>query len=169
VGGTARDPQPSRPGAPASYGIGRDRSEPGERLPWSEVEEWLGRARNYWVATVRPDGRPHAMPVWGVWLDRAVCFSTHPETRKGRNIAHNPEVVVHPDSGNEVAIVEGRAEAIVGGALLDRLVEAYEVKYGIRIEPSKRAKGIYAVRPRLVFAWREADFPDSATRWSFAG
>jgi len=60
------EPEPSRPRAPAAYGIGRDRSAPGEHLPWSEVERWLTRSRNYWVVTSAPDGRPRAMPVWGL-------------------------------------------------------------------------------------------------------
>ena len=159
----------SRPQAPATYGIGRDGSAPGEHLPWSQVEEWLVRSRNYWVATSGPDGRPHAMPVWGLWLDGSFCFSTHPGTRKGRNLAANPEVVVHLESGDEVAIVEGRVEPLTGGDLLERFVDGYERKYGIKIEPGARTEGIFTVRPRVAFAWREADYPDSATRWHFDG
>ena len=158
-------PEPGAVRAPDSYGLREGATAPGERLPWDEVERWLTASRNYWICTVRPDGRPHAMPVWGIWLDRALAFSTHPSSRKGRNLAANPERVAHVESGDEVAILEGRAEALEPGGLLERFVEAYEGKYGFRIEPSQRALGLFVVRPRVVFAWREADFVDSATRW----
>jgi hypothetical protein len=36
-------------------------------LHWSRAAERLSTARNYRVATVWPDGRPHVMPVWGMW------------------------------------------------------------------------------------------------------
>jgi hypothetical protein len=160
-------PEPGAVRAPASYGLSKGAAPAGDRLPWDEVERWLTDSRNYWICTVRPEGRPHAMPVWGIWIDRALAFSTDPSSRKGRNLAANPELVAHTESGDEVAILEGRAEALERGALLQSFVEAYESKYGFRIEPSRPAMGIYAVRPRVVFAWREADFPDSATRWRF--
>jgi hypothetical protein len=106
------------------------------------------------------------MPVWGVWLDRAFWFSTHPDSRKGRNLTANPNVVVHLESGDEVAIVEGRAEPPADAAR-ERIVLPYEEKYGIHIDVAHRGPSILTVRPRIVFAWREADFPDSATRWRF--
>ena len=80
-------PLPSRPEMPASYGIGRGGSAPGERLPWEHVAGWLESARNYWVCTTRPDGRPHAKPVWGLWLEGRVMFSTDPNSVTARNIA----------------------------------------------------------------------------------
>src|SRR5260370_21448742 len=41
------------------------------KLPWEWATERLGRARNYWIATTRPNVQPHSRPVWGVWLDQA--------------------------------------------------------------------------------------------------
>ncbi len=52
-------------------------------------------ARDYWVATVHPDGRPHLTPVWGLWVDGAFYFGSGPQTRKARNLAENPSVAVH--------------------------------------------------------------------------
>jgi hypothetical protein len=160
-------PRADRPEAPASYGIGRDGSAAGAHLPWTEIERWLVEARNYWVVTVRPDGRPHAMPVWGLWIDGALCFSTDPESRKGQNIAVSPEVVVHLESGDDVAVLEGRAEPLTDSGTLSQFIDAYEDKYGFRIEAGEPTMGVYAVRPRVAFGWREADYADSATRWHF--
>ncbi len=109
------------------------------------------------------------MPVWGVWLDEAFVFSTDPNSRKGRNIAANPEIVVHVESGDEVAILEGRAERLTRGVLLGRFVDSYAAKYGYRIELGEQAMGVYEIRPRVAFSWREADFPSSAARWTFGG
>jgi len=68
------DPTPSKPLIPASYGIPLDGSG-AEKLPWSWAVERLSAAHNYWICTTRPDGRPHAVPVWGVWLDDAVWLA----------------------------------------------------------------------------------------------
>ena len=62
-------------------------------LPWSWAAERLSQAHNYFVATARPDGRPHVMPVWGLWLDDAFYFSTGASSRKARNLAANPRCV----------------------------------------------------------------------------
>ncbi|MGH2586448.1 MAG: pyridoxamine 5'-phosphate oxidase family protein, partial [Dehalococcoidia bacterium] len=108
----ASDPTPERPQMPATYGLAKAASQPGERLPWSRVRRSLATSHLYWVVTVRPDGRPHVMPVEGVWLDGRLHFGAGSETRRGRNLAVNPEVVIHVDSSREAVILEGRAERI---------------------------------------------------------
>jgi Pyridoxamine 5'-phosphate oxidase len=158
-------PVPGRPGMPASYGIGRGGSAPGELLPWSRVEEWLIAARNYWVCTTRPDGRPHAKPVWGLWLDGLVMFSTDPESVTGRNVAAGSPVQVHLESGDEVAILDGRLERPDDADLLARFADAYEAKYGIRVDVSRAETPILALRPSVVLSWEESDYPETATRW----
>jgi PPOX class probable F420-dependent enzyme len=156
------DPVAERPGFEPDYGI----SDAPSDASWSDAVARLKSARNYWVVTTRPDGRPHAMPVWGLWLDDAVVFSTNPASRKGRNLAANAELVVHLESGDDAVILEGRAEIVADEDVLRRFSEAYFEKYGWRVEPGP-GFGIYALRPRVAFTWREADFPQSATRWRF--
>ena len=68
------EPKASRPDM-AEYGLLDEHSGTG-LLPWSWAAERLAQSRNYYVATARPDGRPHAMPVWGIWLDDVFYFST---------------------------------------------------------------------------------------------
>ena len=77
-----------RPYAPG-YGIPTNRRG---MLSWEYVEERMSAAQNYWVATVRPEGRPHLSPVWGVWVDGAFYFGSGPQTRKVRNLSENPHV-----------------------------------------------------------------------------
>jgi hypothetical protein len=152
------EPTASRPTFPPGYGIS---SEPEGMLPWSWAEERLAAARNYWVVTVRPDGSPHAAPVWGIWIDGAVVFSTARESRKGRNLARDRRVVVNLESGEEVVILEGEVDGV---ALDARMADAYEAKYDYR--PGGEGDW-FALRPRVAYAWLERDYPRSATRFAF--
>jgi hypothetical protein len=138
----------------SAYGVPDD---DGGMLPWSWAEERLASARNYWVSTVGP----HASPVWALWREGTVVFSCSPRSRKARELARDPHVVVHLESGDEVVIVEGEAEpVVVDGTLIDD----YERKYDYRAEASE---GWYCVRPRRVLAWTEAGYPRNATRFDF--
>ena len=143
---------------PRGYGVPTDGSG-GELLPWSWAEEQLTQARNYWVCTTRADGRPHATPVWGVWLEGAVWFGTNPSSTKGRNIARDPRIVVHLESGDDVVILEGAVE--LPETLPEGVAAAYEEKYGHRVER------LFALRPRVAHTWTERDFARNATRWVF--
>jgi len=149
-----------RPRFPRAYGI--PAAEDG-LLPWSWAGERLDGSRNYWVATTKPDGAPHAMPVWGLWLDGAFVFSTSPESRKGRNLARDPRVVVHVESGEEVVVLEGEIEEI---ELDERLARLYAAKYEYRPEPGSADEAWYRLRPRSAYAWAD-DFPRSVTRFVF--
>jgi nitroimidazol reductase NimA-like FMN-containing flavoprotein (pyridoxamine 5'-phosphate oxidase superfamily) len=135
-------------------------------LPWSWATERLAGARNYWVSTTRADGRPHAMPVWGVWLDDAFFFGSGRESAKARNIARNPAIVVHLESGDETVIVEGLAEAVSDDVLLRRIVDVYGPKYDLTPDASGEDPW-FVVRPQRVYAWAERDYPDSATQFDF--
>lgn len=146
-----------RPRMPESYGV--PESDEG-MLSWDFVSRRMGEARNYWLSTVRPDGRPHAVPVWGVWVYETFHFGGGGTTRKARNLAANPNVVAHCESGEEVVILEGVAEEVTDPSVQERLDDAYEAKYGIR-----HGTPVWAVQPSLVHAW--SSFPVDATRWLF--
>ena len=155
------EPVARRPRFPAGYGIAA--AEDG-LLRWSWAEERLVTSRSYWIATSGPDGAPHAMPVWGLWLDGAFVFSTSPDSRKGRNLTRNPRVVVHLESADEVVVFEGEVEYI---ALDPRIADAYEEKYDFRPE-SGSPEGLWLrLAPRVAYAWLERDYPGTATRFAF--
>ena len=143
----------------------------GTLLPWRHAQERLEEARNYWIATVRPDGRPHATPVWGVWLDDRLYFDGSPETRRGRNLAQNPAVSVHLESGDDVVIVEGEVHPLTSPprSLTTRISKAYQSKYaasGYAPEPEQWDQGgLYEMKPRVALGWDK--FPDHCTRWHF--
>jgi hypothetical protein len=130
------------------------------------VVEHLARAHNYWLATTRPDGRPHATPVWGAWVDDAFYFDGIWTARWARNLATNPAATVHLEGGADVVILEGTVEDVVPEPeIAARIVAAYVAKYGADAPIPQAAKGMYRLRPRAARAWSR--FPDDATRWDF--
>jgi hypothetical protein len=147
------EPTRRRPSFPG-YGVP---DEPAGMLPWAWAEERLAASHNYWIATVGP----HASPVWGLWRDGTFLFSCGARSRKARDLARDPRLVVHLESGDEVVIVEGVAEPV---AATEADVEEYERKYAYRPDPGE---GWYRVDPQRVLAWREQDYPGSATRFDF--
>lgn len=154
-------PTVSRPSM-KGYGLPED-GAPGP-LKWEDVEVKLAASRNYWICTTRPDGRPHAMPVWGVWHAGALYFSTGEETQKARNLAHQPAVVVHLESGDDCVILEG--DAVRPPNLpMDALNAAYQAKYTMKMTDAGENASIFEVRPQRAFAWLESDFVNTATRW----
>lgn len=156
-----------RPDMPAGYGLAPMNAE-NDLIAWTSVEEKLRTSRNYWIGSTRPDGRPHAMPVWGVWSEGAFFFSTDPESRKGRNLAANPGIVVHLESGDDAIILEGRVSIVTEPQLLNKADQAYFAKYQFHLSGEEAASGlVYRLKPKVVFAWLEATFPTSATRWKF--
>jgi hypothetical protein len=135
-------------------------------LPWEWATERLTTSRNYWICSTRADGRPHAMPVWGLWLSEAIYFSSDPESWKGRNLAERPEAVIHLESGDELVVAEGVVERVPTEQLPSDFVPAYAAKYGHTVDTSNPDFGFYRMRPSRVLAWREKDFPTSATRFT---
>jgi PPOX class probable F420-dependent enzyme len=156
-------PEHARPRFPSVYGIHEDAEG---LLEWSWAEERLAAARNYWVCTTRPDGRPHAMPVWGLWHEGAFYFSSSPDSRKARNLAANPAVTVHLESGDEVVIVEGGAEVESEEALLTQLAAEYSRKYSFEVSFTG-GRPLNVVVPVTAYAWIEQAYPATATRFTF--
>jgi len=167
----ALPPVVKRPSVP-TYGI-PDTLE--GALPWAWAEERLAAAETYWVATTRPDGRPHLMPVWAAWHAGRLWFEGGAATRRARNLAENPAVSVGIElPGDGAVVVEGTCARLAGppDGLAEQLVDAFE-KYahpprGYVVDPANWSRpdgGIWAVTPRIVFGW--SSFPADATRWRF--
>ncbi len=155
-------PKADRPFAPG-YGIVGPEDGKG-LLPWTWVAKKMNRCRTFWLATIHAgNGRPHVMPVWGVWLDDSFVFSTGHKSRKGQNLSANPACTIANDNGEEAVIVEGFAKEIKDAAALERVAVAYQKKY--KMDPRGMGEPIFGVHPRMVFGFIEKSFPKSATRW----
>lgn len=158
--------QPSITTRPKMDGYGVPQSSEGT-LPW----EWaLGRfsgSHNYWLTTVRPDGAPHVMPVWGLWLAGAWYFSTSATSRKSRNLERNPRCVVCNENGEEAVILEGTAQRLNDADIPKQAFADYQAKYAWELDPKRGP--VWRVTPHTVFAMPEQQFPQAVTKWIFAG
>jgi PPOX class probable F420-dependent enzyme len=149
------------------YGI-KGPDEGSGLLPWSWAAERLEASRNYWVATVWPDGRPHTMPVWGVWDGEALWFSSGLRSRKTRNLVTDPRCVVSTEDANEPVVVEGSAAIVADRDAIVRFVDLMNAKYeaGMTVDfldPAVNAT--IRVRPLWAFGIAHDDFTGSPTRW----
>jgi PPOX class probable F420-dependent enzyme len=170
VGENARVSEPSatRPYMPG-YGI-QAADEGSGLLPWAWAQERLAASRNYWVATVWPDGRPHAMPVWGVWDGEAFWFSSSLRSRKARNLAADPRCVVTTEDANEPVVLEGIAAIVAETDAIEGFLALMNAKYraGMTLaflDPAVNAT--IRVRPHWAFGIAHDDFTGSPTRWTF--
>ena len=148
---------------PAVYG------RPRKRLAWKDVRERLEGALQYWVATTRPDGRPHVVPKDGVWLDDVFYFGGSDETVQHRNLLDNPATVVHVGAGMDAIIVEGESTLIrPSPELATRLAVAGQKYEELGYAPTAESyvqSDVWATSPRRVLAWNVL-FQD-ATRFRF--
>jgi hypothetical protein len=142
-------------------------------IPWARArerfEEDAGISPAHWLATVRPDGRPHVMPVWTVWVDGAFYFVSGATTRKRKNLAHCAHYVITVASSGLDLVVEGEVR-------LQQIADAYAAQgwhptvrngvfYADYGAPSAGPPP-YEVTPVTVFGLG-TDEPYGATRWHF--
>lgn len=156
------EPRATRPGFPSGYGIHTDDAG---LLEWNWAAERLVAERQYWLATVRADGRPHLAPVWGVWVDGRFWFGTDAGSVKGCNLERDPRCSVSTESGIETVILEGEAHRRDHAEVPAVVTDAYFEKYDVQLDPALGP--LYEVRPRVAVGFRETEFPETATRWSF--
>ncbi|PYX88806.1 MAG: pyridoxamine 5'-phosphate oxidase [Acidobacteria bacterium] len=157
----SESPSATRPYMPG-YGVPKGRKG---ILPWSWAEQRLKKSHNFWITTVRPDGSPHTMVIWGLWIDGAFYFSTGQESRKAKNLACNPKCIVCTENSSEAVVVEGEARRVHDSPDL-KFFARYEKKYDWDMSEMQK-EPIYAVRPRVAFGLYEKKFQNAATRWNF--
>ncbi|NRQ38386.1 pyridoxamine 5'-phosphate oxidase family protein [Nonomuraea sp. NN258] len=101
-----------------------------EALPWSRARERLEidlakMSTPSFLATVRPDGRPHSAGIGAMWVADALYFTSGPETRKSRNLAANPACTVSVRLEGIDLVLEGTASRVTDAATLDRIAGVY--------------------------------------------
>jgi hypothetical protein len=109
-------------------------------IPFGKGDSWLRATRSLWLASSRPNGRPHAVPVWFIWDGRAIYFSTGPTTEKHRNLRHRPWVIAHLGDGDDVLIAEGHALVVHDPAELSTVNRLSHQKY---VDPHSGASAGY--------------------------
>lgn len=159
--------EPERPVMPAGYGVESAKTY----VEWDDVVGRLKDSKHYWLATTRPDGRPHVVPRWGVWLDDGFWYDGSPETRHVQNLERDPRCTLNLENGWEVVIVEGRSirPDEVAPDLGEKLAAEFARKYAPDYVPSpdqwsgELAGGMRHLVPEKVLAW--SDFPNDLTRF----
>jgi hypothetical protein len=128
-------------------------------LAWAEIASRFAAARNWWIATSGIAG-PHSVPVWGVVIDDVLYFYGQPTAVRSKNLAADPRLVAHLESGESVLIVHG--EAHISDVSLDNaaIVSAYASKY-VKVDdaeylpgqPSMAGTQLYEIRPAKAISW----------------
>jgi nitroimidazol reductase NimA-like FMN-containing flavoprotein (pyridoxamine 5'-phosphate oxidase superfamily) len=139
-----------RPAIPTSYGIATGFDG---MLEWSRVATVLRDATILWVATSRPDGDPHLIPIWGAWADGAAYIEGGDETRWAKNLAGGSAVHVGVDGDGLQVMVRGTAaKHDVDAATQRAIADVYTAKYPYRPEGTT----FWVIRPASVLAWSTA-------------
>jgi PPOX class probable F420-dependent enzyme len=140
-------------------------------IPWGKIDKNLMSFRSIWISTTRPDGRPHAAPLWYWWDGASIYFITGRSTQKARNLARQPWTIVHAGDGDDVIILEGKAEIVADREEQERVNAAYMEKYvdpgsGARATIFNEGDDLYRVKVRHVMAWEYGTI-GNRTDWYF--
>ena len=169
----------SREGKGTQAGSEAGRSQP---VPWSEAEPRLIRGSWFWLATVRPDGAPHLVPVFAAWAGASFFLASKDRARKSRNLEAESRCVISTDTGDLHVIVEGVARHVRDEAGLQRAVDAFQAVYGwpTRIEGSQLDADygaptsggapfeVYEVTPVKGFGFPTDGETITPTRWTWS-
>jgi nitroimidazol reductase NimA-like FMN-containing flavoprotein (pyridoxamine 5'-phosphate oxidase superfamily) len=143
----------------ADYGI--EESDNG-LLDWDFVQNEMKDAKNYWLSTTKSDSRPHAIPIWGSWINDNFYFGGGSETQNRKNLAENPHIIVHSESGTKVVIIEGKVSIEKNENVIKEIKMDYMRKYNLDHPPP-----FYRVNKTKVFCWDMNDYAGTPTRWKF--
>jgi hypothetical protein len=152
-------------------------------IPWSVALEALEsnepQQHTPFLATTRPDGRPHVAGVGALWDHGKVYVVSGPETRKSRNLAQHPTCAVAFSLPGIDLVVEGTAARVTDDETLQRLAKRYaDGGWPARVEDgaftydySAPSAGpppwdLYAITPTTIFGVLGSE-PGGATRWRF--
>ena len=153
-------------------------------IPWSRALEALESDQRdtndtWFLATTRPDGRPHVAGVGAVWDNGKVYVVSGDGTRKSQNLAQNPNCAVGISKPGIDLVIEGTAERVTDDETLQRLAKRYAdggwaptVEDGaFTHEYSAPSAGpppwnLYAITPTTIFGVLGQE-PGGATRWRF--
>ncbi len=132
-----------------------------------------------WLSSVRPDGRPHLVPIWFSWDGESILIASKPHARKVVNLRHSPIVMLalgEPEDDFDVGMIEGVAE-LPDGTARDLLPAGHLAKYrhrmaAIGLEPDEflaTYSQVIRIRPTRFLPWhgrtaRDADTGSSIDR-----
>lgn len=108
----------------------------------------LETERNLWLATVRPDGAPHLVPIWFVWHQNKVYLCTSKNSVKAKNIRANPRVAFALEGGDDPVLIEGIAKIL--GSAPGEITAAFKRKFDWDITGDSTYDIIIEITPKRV-------------------
>lgn len=160
-------------------------------LDWSRIEARLGEGltqapdtggpnrHTCWLATINPDGSPHATGVGALWLDGCLFFETGKATRKARNLARDPRCTLSVATHTFDLVVEGTADEVTDPTIVADMASRWAAEgWPCRVDDTGRALTaefsapsagpppwfVYRLTPHTVTALLTVE-PGGATRW----
>lgn len=110
--------------------------------------------RNIWMATVRPDGRPHLVPIWFVWLDNLIWICTPNDSVKTKNLRANSNMSASLEDGNSTVIFEGTSTILTVDDTPQPVLDAFISKYEWDISTDDEAEYILIrMEPVKLLSW----------------
>lgn len=119
----------------------------------------LTTERNIWMATVRPSGRPHLVPVWFVWFEEKIYIGMQPGSVKANNLEQNDQIALSLEDGVNVVICEGTAVTLQK-PYPTQLVGLFDSKYGWDMNNDAVHNLFIEVTPNKWLIWTGSDAED---------
>jgi hypothetical protein len=120
--------------------------------PPPEIISRLEEEQNIWIATVRPNGKPHLVPVWFVWHAEFfhICISS--QSVKYNNIVKNGAVSLSLEDGSAPVICEGDAEPVTR-PWPEGVIRAFKQKYDWQIDTDEEYDALIQILPKKWLNW----------------
>jgi PPOX class probable F420-dependent enzyme len=115
-----------------------------------QVERRLQTEQNLWLATVRPDGSPHLVPIWFVWVTGKIYLCTGADSVKVRNLMQNPHVSIALEDGSKPIVIEGLARPI--GTVPGPVIAAFKKKFDWNISTDGEYNQVIEIEPKRIRA-----------------
>jgi hypothetical protein len=150
-------------------------------LDWGETVPSLSKGGWFWLATVKPNGAPHVMPLFGVWNGSGFFITSKETTRKSRNLAAEPRCVISTDTGDLHVVIEGIARHIHDTDTLQQASDTFRAAYGwstrvagsqLDADDGAPTSGgppyeVFEITPTKAFALPTDGETVTPTRWTF--
>ncbi len=118
-----------------------------------DIQQRLRDERNIWLATVRPNGAPHLIPIWFVAHDDKIYICTDPDSVKIRNLRENEHAALALEDGLHPLILEGSARLLSRANMPAPVVEQFKSKYDWDIADGEQYTIVIEITPTKRLGW----------------
>ena len=115
-----------------------------------QIEQRLQTENNIWLATVRPNGAPHLVPIWFVWCAQRIYVCTEAGSVKTRNLLQNPQVSMALEDGSRPVVFEGVARIAPAGSASSAVVAEFQRKYDWDIATDREYNQMIEIEPTRI-------------------